>query len=159
MSFRRRLSPALDPNSPHWSATRSPKARCALCLRHPRLYPCACGYFGDRKRECRCSPKQVENYRNKISGPLLDRIDIHVEAPAVEYKELSSTERAEPSAAIRDRVIAARKIQQERFSENRRCRANAEMSHNIPKTHCHLDAAGQEIIRHAMEELRLSARA
>ena len=58
------------------------------------MNPCACGYFGDPKRECRCSPKQVENYRNRISGPLLDRIDIHVEAPAVEYKELSSDEPA-----------------------------------------------------------------
>lgn len=123
------------------------------------MNPCACGYFGDPKRECRCSPKQVENYRNKISGPLLDRIDIHVEAPAVEYKELSSTERAEPSAAIRERVIAARKIQQERFAESRKCRANAEMSHHMLKTHCRLDAAGQELLRHAMEELHLSARA
>ena len=69
------------------------------------MNPCACGYFGDPKRECRCSPKQVENYRNRISGPLLDRIDIHVEAPAVEYKELSSDEQAESSQAIRERVL------------------------------------------------------
>jgi magnesium chelatase family protein len=89
-----------------------------LC--HPRLYPRVCGHFGDRKRECRFSPKQAENYRNKISGPLLDRIDIHAEAPAVEYKELSSTERAEPSTAIRDRIIAAREIQQARLFESRR---------------------------------------
>ena len=77
----------------------------------------------------------------------------------MEYKELSSTERAEPSAAIRERIIAARKIQQDRFSESRKCRANAEMSHNMLKTHCRLDTAGQELLRHAMEELHLSARA
>ncbi len=123
------------------------------------MNPCACGYFGDPKRECRCSPRQVENYRNRISGPLLDRIDIHVEAPAVEYKELSSTSRAEASSAIRERVVAARKIQQARFAGNRRCRANAEMSHALLKAHCKLDAEGQELLRHAMEELHLSARA
>ena len=78
---------------------------------------------------------------------------------AVEYKELSSTERAEPSTAIRERVIAARKIQQERFAASRKCRANAEMSHGLLKTHCQLDAQGQELLRHAMEELHLSARA
>jgi magnesium chelatase family protein len=123
------------------------------------MNPCKCGYFGDPKRECRCSPREVENYRNKISGPLLDRIDIHVEAPAVEYKELSSTERAEPSAAIRERVIAARKIQQGRFTTSRKCRANAEMSPGLLKTHCQLDAQGQELLRHGLEELHLSARA
>ncbi|HEY5741121.1 MAG TPA: ATP-binding protein, partial [Terrimicrobiaceae bacterium] len=80
------------------------------------MNPYACGYFGDPKRECRCSPKQVENYRNRISGPLLDRIDIHVEAPAVEYKELSSDEHAEASQAIRERVLEARNLQHERFT-------------------------------------------
>jgi magnesium chelatase family protein len=101
----------------------------------------------------------VEIYRNKISGPFLDRIDIHVETPAVEYKELSSIERSEPSAAIRERVIAARKIQQGRFATSRKCRANAEMSHSLLKTHCQLDADGQEFLIHALEELHLSARA
>lgn len=123
------------------------------------MNPCACGYFGDPKRECRCSPKQVENYRNRISGPLLDRIDIHVEAPAVEFKELSSDEATEPSAAIRERVIQTRKIQQKRFGSRSRCRANAEMSHAMLKTHCKLDSEGSDMLRHAMEELHLSARA
>jgi magnesium chelatase family protein len=123
------------------------------------MNPCACGYFGDPKRECRCSPKQVENYRNRISGPLLDRIDIHIEAPAVEFKELSSEESAEPSADIRERVIQARTIQRERFGGRGRCRANAGMSHGMLKTHCKLDSDGQEMLRHAMEELHLSARA
>ena len=123
------------------------------------MNPCACGYFGDPKRECRCSPKQVENYRNRISGPLLDRIDIHVEAPAVEYKELSSEERAESSEAIRERVLRARKLQQERFAGKPKCRANAQMTHGLLRTHCKLDAEGRELLRRAMEELHLSARA
>jgi magnesium chelatase family protein len=123
------------------------------------MNPCACGYFGDPKRECRCSPKQVENYRNKISGPLLDRIDIHVEAPAVEFRELSSEEKAEPSTAIRERVVAARQVQAGRFRGTTRCRANAEMSHAQIKTHCRLDSTSQELLRTAMEELHLSARA
>ncbi len=123
------------------------------------MNPCACGYFGDPKRECRCSPKQVENYRNRISGPLLDRVDIHVEAPAVEYKELSSDEPAESSNAIRERVLAARKLQQERFAGKPKCRANAEMTHGLLKTHCKLEAEGREFLHRAMEELHLSARA
>ncbi len=123
------------------------------------MNPCACGYFGDPKRECRCSPKQVENYRNRISGPLLDRIDIHVEAPAVEYRELSSEERAESSSAIRERVLHARKRQQQRFAAKSKCRSNAEMSHGLLKNHCQLDSEGREFLRRAMEELHLSARA
>jgi magnesium chelatase family protein len=122
------------------------------------LNPCPCGYFGDPRRECRCSPRQVESYRNRISGPLLDRIDIHVEAPAVEFKELSSDERAEPSAAIRERVVAARAIQTARY-HGTRARTNAGMSHAQLKTHCKLDPASQEMLRLAMSELQLSARA
>jgi magnesium chelatase family protein len=122
------------------------------------MNPCACGYFGDPKRECRCSPRQVENYRNRISGPLLDRIDIHVEAPAVEFKELSSDARAEPSGAIRERVVAAREIQARRFNGGK-TRANAGMSHAQIKQHCGLDSDGQDMLRLAMTELQLSARA
>ncbi len=123
------------------------------------MNPCACGYFGDPKRECRCSPKQVENYRNRISGPLLDRIDIHVEAPAVAYKELSSDERAEPSQAIRERVLEARNLQHARFAGKPKCRANAQMSHGLLKAHCKLDSESKELLQRAMEELHLSARA
>lgn len=122
------------------------------------MNPCKCGWFGNPKRECRCSPREVENYRNRISGPLLDRIDIHVEAPAVEFRELHSDERAEPSAAIRERVVAARETQAERF-RNSRIRTNAEMSHGQLKTHCRLDAESTEMLRLAMSELQLSARA
>lgn len=123
------------------------------------MNPCKCGYFGDPKRECRCSPKEVENYRNKISGPLLDRIDLHVEAPAVEYKDLASHAAAESSAAIRGRTVEAREVQRRRFTGSRKCRTNAEMSHAQIKTHCKLDDASQEMLRMAMQELHLSARA
>ncbi len=122
------------------------------------MNPCPCGYFGDPKRECRCSPAHVEKYRQRISGPLLDRIDIHVDAPAVEYRDLASDERAEPSAAIRERVTEARAVQGARFKSGR-TRCNARMSPAALKTHCRLDADSQEMLRLAMAELQLSARA
>src|SRR6202165_5393070 len=80
-----------------------------------RRYPCPCGYFGDLKRECRCGPVQVQRYRQRISGPLLDRIDLHIEVPAVEYRDISSTRTEEPSTAIRERVQRAREKQHARF--------------------------------------------
>lgn len=123
------------------------------------MNPCACGYFGDPTRECRCSPAQVERYRARISGPLLDRIDIHVEAPAVEYRHLSSRENSEPSATIRERVVRARKIQTSRFTTRRKTACNARMSHSQIKKHCELDSTAQDMLRHAMEDLHLSARA
>lgn len=123
------------------------------------MNPCACGYFGDPKRECRCSPAQVERYRARISGPLLDRIDIHVEAPAVEYKDLSSRETAEPSAAIRERVVRARAVQSRRFATGRKTACNARMGHGQIKKFCELDRTAQDMLRHAMEDLQLSARA
>ena len=123
------------------------------------MNPCPCGYFGDPARECRCSPAQVERYRSRISGPLLDRIDIHVEAPAVQYRELSSNEPAESSAAIRERIVEARGIQKSRFSSGKKTNCNARMGHSQIKKFCALDPSGQEMLRHAMEDLQLSARA
>ena len=123
------------------------------------MNPCACGYFGDPARECRCSPGQVERYRARISGPLLDRIDIHVEAPAVEYKDLSSREPAESSSAIRERVMQARAVQAARFSKSRKTACNARMRHSQIKEFCDLDPTSQEMLRNAMEHLHLSARA
>jgi magnesium chelatase family protein len=76
--------------------------------KRPRLHPCPCGYFGDLKRECRCSPVQVQRYRQRISGPLLDRIDLHIEVPAVEYRDVSSDRTEENSTAIRERIARAR---------------------------------------------------
>ncbi|MFA7345604.1 MAG: YifB family Mg chelatase-like AAA ATPase [Terrimicrobiaceae bacterium] len=123
------------------------------------MNPCPCGFFGDPARECRCSPAQVERYRSRISGPLLDRIDIHVEAPAVQYRELSSNEPAEPSSAIRERVIRARGRQRDRFASGKKTNCNARMGHSQIKKFCALDSSGQEMLRHAMEDLQLSARA
>lgn len=123
------------------------------------MNPCACGYFGDPAHECRCSPGQVERYRARISGPLLDRIDIHVEAPAVDYKDLSSREPAEASAAIRARVVGAREVQAARFAKGRKTACNARMRHSQIKEFCELDQVAQDMLRNAMEELHLSARA
>jgi magnesium chelatase family protein len=123
------------------------------------MNPCPCGYYGDPKRECRCSPGQVERYRRKISGPLLDRIDLHVEAPAVEYKELSDTVPAEPSSVIRERVLKARDIQNHRFAKARKTTCNARMSHSQLKEHCRLDDRGNELLKNAMSDLNFSARA
>ena len=102
---------------------------------------------------------QVQRYRQRISGPLLDRIDIHVEVPAVHFKDLTSTQSAEPSAAIRERVLAARTIQQERFAATPKTRCNARMSSKALKAHCALDEESRELLRTAMHELNLSARA
>ncbi len=124
------------------------------------MNPCPCGYFGDPTRECRCSPAQIERYRARISGPLLDRIDIHVEAPAVEFRDLSSRERAEPSEAIRARVVKAREHQSSRFAGARKKTAcNARMTHAQIKKFCELDPASTELLRRAIEDLHLSARA
>src|SRR5205809_2424982 len=89
------------------------------------MNPCPCGYYGDLKRECRCGPASIQKYRQRISGPLLDRIDLHVEVPAVEYKTLSSNEATEGSEAIRQRVENARGIQRERFAKERGVHTNA----------------------------------
>lgn len=126
------------------------------------MNPCPCGYYGDPKRDCRCSPGQVERYRQKISGPLLDRIDLHVEAPAVEYKELSDTLPAESSAVIRERILEARAIQNHRFTKSRKSKittCNARMSHAQLKEHCRLDDRGNELLKNAMADLNFSARA
>ena len=121
--------------------------------------PCACGYYGDTKRECRCTPVQVERYRDRISGPLLDRIDIHVEVPAVEYRELTSDLVGETSSVIRDRIEIARRRQLTRFGEKSRVRCNARMSSKQIKTSCALDPAASGLLEMAMGELHLSARA
>lgn len=84
------------------------------------MNPCPCGYFGDLKRECRCGPLQVQRYRQRISGPLLDRIDLHIEVPAVEYRDIASTRSEEASAAIRDRVGRAREQQEARFRSDKK---------------------------------------
>ncbi len=122
------------------------------------MNPCSCGFFGDPQHECTCSPQQVQRYRAKISGPLLDRIDIQVEVPAVKYKELSDKATGEDSAAIRTRVNQAREIQLQRFQQ-RRIFCNAQMSSRDIRTYCQLDTAGEKLLENAMQRLGLSARA
>jgi magnesium chelatase family protein len=131
----------------------------AECMLVAAMNPCPCGYFGDPQRECRCSPRQVEQYRSRISGPLLDRIDIHIEVPAVEFAQLAGKQPGEPSAAMRERIIAARGVQQRRFGEGSRVRCNARMNAQQQKTHCELPPEAENLLRMAMSELRLSARA
>ena len=122
------------------------------------MNPCPCGFYGDMKRECRCSPRQIENYRQRISGPLLDRIDLHVEVPLVDFRELSSGAPGEKSADIRTRVIAARTTQLERFRKTTN-RTNSAMGPRQVKAHCKLDAESNGYLEHAMEEMNFSARA
>src|SRR5881227_2193056 len=123
------------------------------------MNPCPCGYFGDLKRECRCGPNQVQRYRQRISGPLLDRIDLHIEVPSIEYREMASERPEETSSAIRERVSAARKRQQTRFANDSKTNCNARMGTKHLKQWCKLDSDSQELIRVAMTELNLSARA
>ena len=123
------------------------------------MNPCPCGYRGDPKRECRCTFTQVQNYRSRISGPLLDRIDIQIEVPAVRYQDLSSIRRGDSSATIRARVYGARRVQQERFHGHRRVTCNAGMGAKEVQAHAPVSAAAQELLKMAMTELNFSARA
>jgi magnesium chelatase family protein len=123
------------------------------------MNPCPCGYYGDPKRECRCTPNQIQNYRNRISGPLLDRIDIHVEVPSVRYQDLSSIAPGEPSAAIRGRIVTARKLQRDRFKASRRVHCNADMRSRDIQKHCALEAPAHDMLKMAMTDLNFSARA
>ena len=102
------------------------------------MNPCPCGYFGDLKRECRCSPVQVQRYRQRISGPLLDRIDLHIEVPSVEYRDIASERAEEHSVAIRARVGQARERQRARFRADKKITCNARMSSRAIKQHCKL---------------------
>jgi magnesium chelatase family protein len=122
------------------------------------MNPCPCGYFSDPKHACRCTHQQIHRYRSKISGPLLDRIDIHVEVPAVPYKDLMTESSAEPSAEIGERVADARKIQSQRFNRAR-IYCNAQMSSRHIKTHCKIDDASRRLLESAIDKLGLSARA
>ena len=123
------------------------------------MNPCACGYYGDTKRECRCKPSQIQNYRNKISGPLLDRIDLHVEVPTIRYQQLSAIVPGDSSSTIRGRVIAARKIQMNRFKSLRRIHSNAGMRSKEIQKFCPLCPEAQEVLKMAITELNFSARA
>ena len=132
--------------------------------------PYPCGYFGDPKHECRCTPIQIQRYRNRISGPLLDRIDIHIEVPAIRYQDLSSVGTGEPSAVIRERILSARTIQQDRFrpslksygpagKRRRRVHNNAALRSKDLQKYCELKPEGQDLLKMAITDLHFSARA
>jgi len=123
------------------------------------MNPCPCGYYNDPTHRCVCSPGQIQRYMNKISGPLLDRIDIQIEITPVPFNDISRSARGESSASIRERVIKARLIQEERFREKRGIHCNAQMNERMIHQYAEPDEAGIELLRTAMERLNLSARA
>jgi len=123
------------------------------------MNPCPCGNFGNPNAECSCSQQQIQRYMSKISGPLLDRIDIHIEVSAVRYQELASRRSGESSARVRERVVEARRVQAERFSGRSDIFKNADMPSKETREFCALDAAGEDLLKMAMGRLGLSARA
>jgi len=122
------------------------------------LNPCPCGYRNDPRRDCHCTPPQIERYMGKISGPLLDRIDIHIEVPAVQYRDLAGGPPGTSSGEMREQVVQARVVQQQRF-RGTTVRRNAQMSHRQIREHCRLDAAGEQMLKNSMDDLGFSARA
>lgn len=122
------------------------------------LNPCPCGYRGDPARLCSCTPAQADRYWSKLSGPLLDRIDLQVEVPRLSPNELLDTAPAEPSAAIRGRVMRARTLQGDRFRGVQNVYCNAQMTNRLLMQHCQLDAESTALLRHAIDRLGLSAR-
>ncbi len=122
------------------------------------MNPCPCGYYNHPEKECSCGEGVVHRYRNRVSGPLLDRIDLHVEVTPVNYDELSSELPSEDSLSIRERVIGARQLQLERYSVSRTV-SNAAMSSREIRTYCELNPEGRSILKSAMERMGLSARA
>lgn len=123
------------------------------------MNPCPCGYYGDPTHQCVCSPGQIQRYMNKISGPLLDRIDLQIEISALPFSDISKAEPGEPSSAIRERVIAARRRQEERFKGHKGIHCNAQMTESMIHQYARPDASSLDMLRTAMERLSLSARA
>jgi magnesium chelatase family protein len=123
------------------------------------MNPCPCGYYGDSKRQCKCSNRQIESYRQRISGPLLDRIDLHVEVPLVDFRDLSSNAASgDSSATIRERVRQAREIQLKRF-KNKPTVTNSSMNTRLVREHCRLDSESNGYLEHSMGQMNFSARA
>jgi len=123
------------------------------------MNPCPCGFYNHPERECTCPPGAVQKYLNKISGPLLDRIDLHVEVTPVAFRELSSEKSNEASSVIRNRVIKARDLQANRYKDHNGTYCNAQMSSKMLKEICIINLVGQNLLKTAMERLNLSARA
>jgi len=141
-------------------------SRAALSLTYPAQFmlsaamnPCPCGYATDPGHECSCTPQQIQKYLSRISGPLLDRIDIHIEVPTVQYSELSSDQVGESSETIRQRVKRARAIQLERFEKMKNIFCNARMESKDIRLYCKIDQQGEELLKMAITKLGLSARA
>ena len=122
------------------------------------MNPCPCGYFGSEARRCKCTPGQISRYLSKVSGPLVDRIDIHIDVPAISFRKLRSKSSQLDSAAIREDVLRTTAIQAERFGDWR-IHTNARMSHKLVEKFCKLDQAGELLLKQAMQEFGLSARA
>jgi len=140
-------------------------SRAATSLTYPARFmlvaamnPCPCGYYSDPNNECSCTVPQIQRYRSKISGPLMDRIDIHIEVPAVKYRDLASRDAGEPSGEIKRRVDTARKIQVERF-KGMKIYSNAQMTNRHIKKYCQIDEASQKLLELAIDRFGLSARA
>ena len=123
------------------------------------MNPCPCGYYNDPNHECTCAPGVVQRYLSRISGPLLDRIDMHIEIVPVPFAQLADARPSESSATIRARVIAARNIQNERFKAEEGVYCNAQMGSKLIRKYCQLDAKGQDLLNKAMTKHNLSARA
>lgn len=123
------------------------------------MNPCPCGYYNHPSKECTCAPGTVHRYMNRISGPLMDRIDLHIEVTPVSIQEMASAEQGETSASIRERVIRARKVQEERFRSIDGVHTNAMMNSKMLREYCHLDSSSAQLLERAMERLNLSARA
>ncbi|MFN5381529.1 MAG: YifB family Mg chelatase-like AAA ATPase [Bacteroidota bacterium] len=123
------------------------------------MNPCPCGYYNHPEKECVCAPGVVQKYMNKISGPLLDRIDLHVEVTPVPFSELTQMQPSEKSSAIRERVIRSRQIQSDRFKTHKEIYCNAQMSNKLMREVCTITSAGENLLKTAMEKLGLSARA
>lgn len=122
------------------------------------MNPCPCGNYGSKTKECRCTPTQIEKYRNRISSPLLDRLDIHIEMTEVDYSDLTSRSEGEPSSAIRDRVCAARKLQKERYAADG-ILFNSQLTTPLMRKYCRMEADAEELLHTAYDRFRLSARA
>lgn len=123
------------------------------------IQTCPCGYYNHPTKHCCCTPGQITRYLNRISGPLLDRIDLQIEITPLSFEEMSRTSPGESSATIRERVIRARQIQEERFSSSPGIHCNAQMTSRLMHRFAEPDATGMEMLREAMNRLQLSARA
>lgn len=141
-------------------------ARAASSLSFPARFmlvaamnPCPCGYLGDLQHQCSCTPMQIQRYESRLSGPLLDRIDLHLEVPAVPFKDITDERRGESSTAIKARVDRARAVQKERYKKHKNIHCNGQMGTRDIKKYCGLDEASQKLLEKAVDRLGLSARA